>query len=132
MEKASILLFTSDFDEGWGAVLNEAMNCACAVIASHAAGSVPFLIKNNENGIIYEYGDIVSIGDNIIKLIIDNEFREKISKNAYYSIVDVWSPAAKRFIELYENINATNELPFVDGPCSTSQKLKNNWFKKKR
>ena len=38
MEKADIYLFTSDFGEGWGAVLNEAMNSGCAVVASHAIG----------------------------------------------------------------------------------------------
>lgn len=42
MEKANIFLFTSDFNEGWGAVLNESMNSGCAVVASHAIGSVPF------------------------------------------------------------------------------------------
>lgn len=42
MEKADIYLFTSDFNEGWGAVLNESMNSGCAVVASHAIGSVPF------------------------------------------------------------------------------------------
>ena len=30
MEAADIFLFTSDFNEGWGAVLNEAMNSSCA------------------------------------------------------------------------------------------------------
>lgn len=42
MEKADIYLFTSDFNEGWGAVLNESMNSGCAVVASHAIGSVLF------------------------------------------------------------------------------------------
>lgn len=42
MEKANIFLFTSNYEEGWGAVLNEAMNSGCAVVASHAIGSVPF------------------------------------------------------------------------------------------
>ena len=42
MEKADIYLFTSDFNEGWGAVLNESMNSGCAVVASHAIGSVRF------------------------------------------------------------------------------------------
>jgi glycosyltransferase involved in cell wall biosynthesis len=52
MEAADIFLFTSDFNEGWGAVLNESMNSACAVVASHAIGSVPFLLKDGENGFI--------------------------------------------------------------------------------
>ena len=54
MEQANIFLFTSDRNEGWGAVLNEAMNSGCAVVASHAIGSVPYLIKNGNNGYIYE------------------------------------------------------------------------------
>lgn len=33
MERADIYLFTSDRGEGWGAVLNEAMNSGCAVVA---------------------------------------------------------------------------------------------------
>ena len=34
MEKADIFLFTSDRREGWGAVANEAMNSACALVVS--------------------------------------------------------------------------------------------------
>ena len=58
MVKSQIFLFTSDYNEGWGAVLNEAMNSACAVIASHAIGSVPFLINNKKNGLIYQNGQM--------------------------------------------------------------------------
>jgi len=54
MEAADVYLFTSDFNEGWGAVLNESMNSGCAVVASHAIGSVPFLMKDGENGLIYK------------------------------------------------------------------------------
>ena len=50
MEKANIFLFTSDQNEGWGAVANEAMNSGCAVVANQAIGSVPYLIKSGENG----------------------------------------------------------------------------------
>ena len=53
MEKHSILVFTSDKNEGWGAVLNEAMNSGCAVIANDEIGSVPFLLKNSQNGLTY-------------------------------------------------------------------------------
>ena len=45
MEQANLFLLTSDFQEGWGAVLNEAMNSGCAVVASHAAGAAPYLLS---------------------------------------------------------------------------------------
>ena len=43
MDDADIYLFTSNFEEGWGAVINEAMNSGCAVIASHAVGAAPYI-----------------------------------------------------------------------------------------
>ena len=44
MEKAQVFLFTSDRGEGWGAVLNEAMNSGCVSIVNKEIGSAPFLI----------------------------------------------------------------------------------------
>ena len=49
MEQSELYLFTSDRQEGWGAVLNESMNSACAVVANNSIGSVPFVIANGEN-----------------------------------------------------------------------------------
>ena len=54
MESSQIYLFTSDIGEGWGVVLLEAMNSACAVVGNSSAGSVPFLLKDGENGFIYK------------------------------------------------------------------------------
>ena len=45
MEEADIYLFTSDYYEGWGAVLNEAMNSGCAVLAGHGIGAVPSMLR---------------------------------------------------------------------------------------
>ena len=42
--------------DGWGAVANEAMNSACALVAGHMIGAVPYLIRQGENGLIYEDG----------------------------------------------------------------------------
>lgn len=58
MEKSCIYLMTSDREEGWGAVVNEAMNSGCLVIGALEAGSVPYLISNGKNGLYYCQGDI--------------------------------------------------------------------------
>ena len=49
---------TSNQEEGWGVVVNEAMNSGCVVIGSNLAGSVPYLIENGKNGLIYNCGDL--------------------------------------------------------------------------
>ena len=53
MEQSQMFLFTSDRYEGWGAVLNEAMNSGCAVVASHIIGSAPSFVTSDCSHIVY-------------------------------------------------------------------------------
>lgn len=132
MEQSEIFMFTSDRKEGWGAVLNEAMNSGCAVVASHAIGAVPFLLNDGENGLIYKDGDIDDLYRKVKKLLDDNELCRRLGKNAYFTIADVWSAdeAAKRFLVLSNAILAGNKNPepFKNGPCSKAELLKDNWY----
>ena len=132
MEKADIFLFTSDFNEGWGAVLNESMNSGCAVVASHAIGSVPFLIKDGINGLVYENGNQMHLEMQVCRLLDDDVYRRKIGENAYYTISEKWNSqiAANRFIELAKTLlqgKESNGL-FSDGPCSEAENLSNGWY----
>lgn len=134
MEKSEIYLMTSDYREGWGAVLNESMNSGCAVVASHAAGSVPFMIENNQNGLIFKNGDQKQLNELVIRLLNNREYRKQIGKNAYLTISDLWNEkvAVDRFIELSEKLLSNNiiEESFERGPCSRAKRIKNNWYKK--
>lgn len=104
MESSDIYLFTSDYGEGWGVVLLEAMNSACAVVANKAAGSVPFLIDDGRNGYIYENGDYESLYRNVKSLLDDKKKADEIRKNAYQSIINDWNPeiAASRLYEMID------------------------------
>ena len=132
MEKAGIYLFTSDKREGWGAVLNESMNSACAVVASHSIGSVPYLIGNNENGLIYKSGDVDMLYKKV-KYLLDNPNEQKrLGHNAYNTIVETWNAkvAAERFIELTKRILDGEKSPdlYENGPCSKAEIIKDDWF----
>lgn len=134
MEKADIYLFTSDFNEGWGAVLNESMNSGCAVVASHAIGSVPFLIRDGENGLIYENGNQRQLEERVESLIRNSGYRKKLGVNAYESIVNTWNAdaAAERFIALSQallNGKAADSI-FKEGPCSRATIINNDWYTK--
>ncbi len=125
MEKSGIYLFTSDKKEGWGAVLNEAMNSACAVVASREAGSAPFLVNNGENGFIYESGNVDMLYQKI-KYLLDNESEQKrLGRAAYHTITDKWNAeeASKRLLALYGEITKGEKYPdiYFDGPCSASK-----------
>jgi glycosyltransferase involved in cell wall biosynthesis len=128
MEDANIYLFTSDYNEGWGAVLNESMNSACAVVASHAIGSVPFLIKHNINGLIYKNNDINSLYESVKKLVLDQKQREEISINAYNTISETWnnSKAAKNFLALVKILENKEKNNFINEPCAIANSIKQN------
>lgn len=133
MEKSQIYLFTSDFNEGWGAVLNEAMNSGCAIVASHAIGSVPFLLEDGKNGYIYKNGQEEDLFEKTKLLLDSEELCKEVGKNAYLTILNEWNAkiAAQRFVSLYQEIKEKKTCNlFEEGPCSKAQKIKNRWYKK--
>lgn len=134
MENAGIFLFTSDRYEGWGAVLNEAMNSGCAVVASDAIGSVPYLLKNNINGLIYHSGDVCELYQKVRYLLDKQEEQKRLGNAAYHTISDLWNAelAAERLLLLAREIQNGNPFPnlFEDGPCSRAPVIKENWYEK--
>ena len=120
MEKSEIFVFTSNRQEGWGAVLNEAMSCACSVIANSEIGSVPFLLKNGFNGLIYYNNSIERLSGCILQLIESESYKRQLGIEAYNTISDCWSPrnAATNLIALVDSIQHNNANPIKDGPCS--------------
>lgn len=131
MEKSPIFLMTSDRKEGWGAVLNEAMNSGCAVVANSATGSAPYLIKDGENGFLYNENNVDNLY-NKIKLLLENrDLATNFGKEAYYTIVEYWNSdiAASRVIDLsYRIIEKKDFNIFKDGICSKAELLKDEWF----
>ena len=123
MKKANIFIGTSDSNEGWGVVINEAMNAGCVVIANKKMGSVPFLIKDKENGLIYE---TFNEFENSVKYAIDNkEARERLSKNAYLFITEEWTAkiATENLLKLFESILNNNEIEIKNGIASKADKI---------
>lgn len=131
MESAGIYIFTSDAQEGWGAVLNEAMNSGCAVVASHAIGSVPYLIKYGGNGYIYENENLEDLYKKVKKLLDNPEEQDIFAKNAYETIVDLWNAkiAAERFLKLSEQVKYQGYCELYEaGVCSKAISMKDTWF----
>lgn len=102
MEKADIFLLTSDREEGWGAVANEAMNSGCALLADHMTGAAPYLIRDGENGLIYRDGSRTELFSLAEKLVRDGELRAALGRNGYRTITETWNAenAAKALWEL--------------------------------
>lgn len=103
MEAANVFLATSDRNEGWGAVVNEAMNCGCAVVADRAMGSVPFLIRPGENG--YAYRNMDECREILQELLTDRKICNSVGERAYRTIIENWNAG----------VAAENLLAFLAG-----------------
>lgn len=145
MEKCHIHIFTSNYLEGWGAVVNEAMNAGCAVIANEEVGCAPYLIRNGSNGLTYQasYEDML---DKVMSLVNYPGKIADLGINAYRTIADEWNGevAAKRVIEAYEKIISAcdrddladknrlvrvQDFGFASGPLSVAPVIKPGFFK---
>ncbi len=141
MRKHEIFLFTSDQNEGWGAVANEAMSNGCVLVGSDAIGSIPFLVKDGENGLVFKSANkctgftrnslkvddiaMKSITEKVEWLLTHSSERIKMAYSAYKDMSNVWSPviAAQRLLVLIENLQHGMTSPFDEGPCSKSLPL---------
>lgn len=120
METADIFMFTSDRREGWGAVLNESMGSACAVVADENIGSVPYLINHGVNGLVYKSKDVDDLVEKIKSLIKNPSVIEEMGKRAYATMSEMWNGkvAAKNLMELCAALLRGETSPINDGPCS--------------
>jgi glycosyltransferase involved in cell wall biosynthesis len=128
MEKAPIFLMTSDRQEGWGAVMNEAMNSGCAVIANRMVGATPFLIEHGVNGYEYRKASAEELAKLTVPLIDDKELCKEVGLQAYSTIIKEWNPAvaAKRLLQLCEDVTVGKEpqIRWASGPCSKAEIIK--------
>lgn len=103
LRTADILVTSSNRREGWGAVINEGMSRACAVVATTQSGAAPVLIDNGNSGVLYSSGDIPALSRALAGLISDREERQRIGANAFASIDQCWNGAlaADRLLEWF-------------------------------
>lgn len=123
MRKADIYLFSSDYKEGWGAVLNESMNSGCAVVASSGIGAVPYLLRHNSNGMVYKNGNVNEMCEQVISLSKNEKLRKELGAKAYDTVVNEWNPeeAARRFAVFAKSIRSGELITQSSGPLSRAE-----------
>ena len=120
MRHHEIFLFTSDKNEGWGAVANESMSNGCVLVGSDAIGSVPFLLKDGENGCIFKSCNLDSLTEKVEWLLNNPKERYRLAVNGYNTMKNIWSPAnaAKSLLQLIEDLKNGKDSSVKEGPCS--------------
>ena len=119
MRRADVFIVTSDRREGWGAVVNEAMNSGCVVLAPKEIGAAGYLIKDKENGFIYSSCNVKEVLKLLLWVLDNRETSLKMGEKAYESIKKEWnaSVAAERLMEFIES-RGKEIFKYESGPLS--------------
>jgi glycosyltransferase involved in cell wall biosynthesis len=132
MREHSIFLFTSDRNEGWGAVANESMANGCVLVASDGIGSSPYLIEDEETGLLFKSPHISStfgkpdrraldsLCEQVEYLLNNPQEWQKMRQNSVALMQKMWNPrmAAERLLILIDKLQKGEGTPFAEGPCS--------------
>lgn len=120
MANHDIFLFTSDEEEGWGAVANEAMSNKCCLVGSDKIGAVPYLVKDGFNGMVFKSKSVDSLYQQVKYLFDHPAVRRMMAEQGYQDIVSLWSPkhAAESLLSLIKDIQNGQSSSIQEGPCS--------------
>ena len=132
MKEHDIFLFTSDRNEGWGAVANESMANGCVLVASDAIGSVPYLVKDGVNGLMFKsastktsFGNpdqkaLDDLTEKVAWLLDNKEKMKEMQRAAFLTMYNTWSPkrAAQNLLQLIDDLQNGRGTSIKEGPCS--------------
>lgn len=120
MSRHDIFLFTSDSNEGWGAVANESMSQGCVLVGSDAIGSIPFLVKHRQNGLVFRSCQVDSLVEEAEWLITHPQEMRRMQRAAVSTMQEMWSPrnAARQFLQLVGDLENGRECSVMEGPGS--------------
>ena len=100
--RLSDLLVLPSIHEALGLVILEAMNAGLPVVASNVGG-IPEVVKDGENGLLFEPRNWMDLAEKITSLLNDDEMLERMGKNAKRSVHGMtWTKAAKEYTKIYE------------------------------
>jgi glycosyltransferase involved in cell wall biosynthesis len=120
MQEADIYVFPSNRQEGWGAALSEAMSEGCAVVANREAGATLELIRDGENGFVFNENDAQGLASILLRCCNDASMRKRMGASAWRTM-QAWTPrvGACRFVEMAEGMLANNSSSlFQTGLCA--------------
>jgi glycosyltransferase involved in cell wall biosynthesis len=107
MKQARILIFPSEWYEGFPLTIAEAFACGLPILASRL-GAMAEIIRDKETGILFSPGDYKEVADKVVQLWDDFAELSRIGQNArreyeqkytpernYEMLIDIYSRAIK-------------------------------------
>jgi glycosyltransferase involved in cell wall biosynthesis len=93
---------TTSSKEGWGLTVVEANACGTTVLASNVEG-LRDAVQDGETGLLYEFGNVADLSSKVIQLLIDEELRNRLTRNAIaWAKRFDWEKAAEETVKLLQ------------------------------
>ena len=102
-------LFASPtYSEGFSNTILEAMSAGLPIVSCHAVGVVDCL-RDGENGLLVQPGDIHSLADALGRLLDDSVLRRRLAAAAYEEVHRLysWPVVARQIAGVYEHLRNT-------------------------
>lgn len=99
-----VFVLSSEY-EGLPISMLEAMAMKVPVVVT-SVGSIPWVIKDKENGILCDYGNIEQMAENIYQLFEQRDFATKLSESGYRTVIDEFSnmKMAIEYLNVYKKL----------------------------
>lgn len=103
--KVMDLFVFPSFTEGLGSALLDAMAYDVPIVASRVGG-IPDIIQHENNGLLFEAGDVAALAQQIERMLQQPDFRQRCATQAKKQLLD-FAPEtmAKQYYEIYKQID---------------------------
>jgi len=104
----ALALVISSFYEGLPTVILEAMFFQAPVVAS-SVGGIPFVIKDGENGFLYQWNDMGGYVECVKKVMVEGK---KVAHTAKKNLIDnyLWERNAQKILKIYKELTKNGKL----------------------
>jgi glycosyltransferase involved in cell wall biosynthesis len=102
---ANVFVLPSLKYEYQGIVLLEAMASKVPIIASEVEG-IPYMVKDKENGLLFEKNNIKELSDKIIQLLENKKLKEELIEKSI-KLIEMkynWEKIAKKTYKIYKSV----------------------------
>jgi glycosyltransferase involved in cell wall biosynthesis len=109
---ADCLIISSDYDETWGLVANEAMVCGLPIIVSDRAGCGMDLVRRGITGEIFPFGEIDALSNLMLSMARNPERLSEMGERARDLVLRDYSPemAVEGTIKAVESVLGRRRL----------------------
>ncbi len=105
IQKSLFTVVPSQFYENLPNTILESFSCGRPVVATRI-GSIPEVIRDGENGLLFEFGNAEDLSSKMEHLLRDDTLRQQMGESAYRSVINDYSEEShlRKVLEVFNRV----------------------------